>query len=106
MKSDYIKIFSLLIILFFVNFLEFRNIKKENKTKANNNNSENDYFRILKNEYDTSSRENDDDKESIEKCQDIDEGYFSYLLGNKPFTFDKYVDKRDSVTNIFIIIIL
>ena len=49
MKSDYIKIFSLLIILFFVNFLEFRNIKKENKTKDNNNKSENDYFRLLKN---------------------------------------------------------
>ena len=105
MKSDYIKIFSLLIILFFVKFLEFRNINKENKKKDNNNKSENDYFRLLKNEYDTSNRENDD-KESIEQCQDIDEDYFSFLLGKKPFTFDKYVDKRDSVNNIFIIIFL
>lgn len=105
MKSDYIKIFSLLIILFFVNFLEFRNIRKENKTKANNNKSENEYFRILKNEYDTSGRENDD-KESIEQCQDIDEDYFSYLIEGKSFTFDKYVDKKGSVNNIFIIIIL
>ena len=105
MKSDYIKIFSLLIILFFVNFLEFRNIKKENKKKANNNKSENDYFRLLKNEYDTSSRANED-KESIEKCQDIDEDYFSSLIGGKTFKFEKYIDIRDSVINIFIIIIL
>ena len=106
MKSGCIKLFSLLIVIFFVNILEFRNITKENKKISNSNKRENDYFRLLKNEYDTSSRTNDD-KESIEKCQDIDEDYFSSLIGGKTFKFDKYIDKRDSVNNnIFIIIIL
>ena len=85
MKSGCIKLFSLLIVIFFVNILEFRNITKENKKISNSNKSENDYFRLLKNEYDTSSRTNDD-KESIEKCQDIDEDYF--LLPNISTIYD------------------
>ena len=74
---------------------------KQNK-KGNNKKAKK---KIFKNEYDTSSRANED-KESIEKCQDIDEDYFSSLIGGKTFKFEKYIDIRDSVINIFIIIIL
>ena len=48
--------------------------------------------------YDTSGR-TEDDKESIENCEDSSENYFSYFTEGKQFKFDKYVDERDSVNN-------
>ena len=94
MKGEYIKIFSLLIALFYINILEINNIRLINKKKNNNNiNNKNDYFRLLY-DYDTSGR-NSDDAESIENCESSD--YFSYLTSGQEFKFDKYVDSRDSV---------
>jgi hypothetical protein len=65
MKAEYIKIFSLLIALFYVNILELNNLRKRNKS-SNKNDIE--YFRLLDDEYDTSKRNNKDDIDSIEKA--------------------------------------
>ena len=96
MKGEYIKIFSLLIALFYINILEINNIRLNNKQKNNNINNKNDYFRLLY-DYDTSGRSNSDDIDSIENCESSDEDYFSYLTTGQEFKFDKYVDSRDSV---------
>ena len=94
MKAEYIKIFSLLISLFYVNILELNNLRKRNKS-SNKNDIE--YFRLLDDEYDTSKRNNKDDIDSIEKCQDSDKDYFSYYIKGEKFTFDKYIDEKNSV---------
>ena len=96
MKGEYIKIFSLLIALFYINILEINNIRLKNKQKNNNIDNKNDYFRLLY-DYDTSGRSNSDDIDSIENCESSDEDYFSYLTTGQEFKFDKYVDSRDSV---------
>ena len=96
MKGEYIKIFSLLIALFYINILEINNIRLKNKQKNNNINNKNDYFRLLY-DYDTSGRSNSGDIDSIENCESSDEDYFSYLTTGQEFKFDKYVDSRDSV---------
>ena len=96
MKGEYIKIFSLLIALFYLIIFEINNIRLKNKQKNNNINNKNDYFRLLY-DYDTSGRSNSDDIDSIENCESSDEDYFSYLTTGQEFKFDKYVDSRDSV---------
>lgn len=101
MKNEYFKIFCLLIAIFYVNFLEINHIRALNKKKNDNINNKNDYFRLLY-DYDTSSRKNNDDVESIENCEDSDGDYFSYLISGQEFKFTKYVDSRDSVIKIII----
>jgi hypothetical protein len=96
MKGEYIKIFSILIAIFYVNFLEINNIRATNKKKNYYAGNQNDYFRLLY-DYDTSGRSNSDDIDSIENCESSDEDYFSYLTTGQEFKFDKYVDSRDSV---------
>jgi len=96
MKGEYIKIFSLLIALFYINILEINNIRLKNKQKNNNINNKNDYFRLLY-DYDTSKRNNKDDIESIENCENSYGDYFSYLTNGQEIKFDKYIDSRDSV---------
>ena len=63
MKAEYIKIFSLLIALFYVNILELNNLRKRNKS-SNKNDIE--YFRLLDDEYDTSNRDLSDTEIVIE----------------------------------------
>ena len=96
MKGEYIKIFSLLIAIFYVNFLEINNIRTTNKKKNYNAGNENDYFRLLY-DYDTSTRTNKDDIESIENCENSYGDYFSYLTSGQEIKFGKYIDSRDSV---------
>ena len=96
MKGEYIKIFSLLIAIFYVNFLEINNIRTTNKKKNYYAGNENDYFRLLY-DYDTSTRTNKDDIESIENCENSYGNYFSYLTNGQEIKFDKYIDSRDSV---------
>ena len=99
-----LKICSSLIILFYLLIFEINNL---NKTKTNslnnNNNNNNDDIRFLKSDYDLSDRTNQDDKDSIENCQDSD--YFSHFTSGKEFKFEKYVDETDSVIYYYFIII-
>ena len=44
----------------------------------------------------------EEDIESIENCESSSENYFSYYTEGKQFKFDKYIDARDSVNNIFL----
>ena len=96
MNGEYIKIFSLLIAIFYVNFLEINNIRTTNKKKNYYAGNQNDYFRLLY-DYDTSTRTNKDDIESIENCENSYGDYFSYLTSGQEIKFDKYIDSRDSV---------
>lgn len=98
MKSEYIKIISLLIALFYVNILEINNLRRK-KNASPNNISKDDYVRLLKGDYDTSGRSDQNDINSIENCEDSSEDYFSYYRDGKNFVFDKFVDQRDSVNN-------
>lgn len=102
MKNEYIKIFSLLIAIFYVNILEVNYIRQANKRKTDVINNDEDYVRYLKDEDYTSYRTNKDDIKSIENCQNSDDNYFSYFVSGEEFKFNKYVDTRDSVINIFI----
>ena len=99
MKGEYIKIFTLLIALFYINILEINNIRNANKKKLNNINNDEDYIRYLKDDEYTIGRTDEDDIESIKNCQNSDEDYFSSLVSDGNFTFNKYVDERDSVNN-------
>ena len=101
MKSEYIKIFSLLITIFYINIFEINNLRTLNKKKNDDIDKKNDYFRLLY-DYDTSNRNNNEDVESIENCEDSDGDYFSYLVSGQEFKFNKYVDSRDSVIKIII----
>ena len=100
MKVEYIKIFALLIALFYVNILEINQLRKKNNKPINNIKDEDDYIRYLKGEYDKSSRTYQKDKDSIQNCENSNEDYFSYYISGASFKFDKYVDERDSVNNI------
>jgi hypothetical protein len=101
MKGEYIKIFTLLIALFYINILEINNIRRANKKRNNIINNDEDYARFLKEDY-TEGREDSDDKKSIENCQNSDEDYFDILAHGKSFTFNKYVDERDAVNHKYI----
>jgi len=100
MKGEYIKIFTLLIALFYVNILEINNIRRANKRRNNIINNDEDYVRFLKDDY-TEGR-TEDDKDSIKTCQNSDQDYFEHLVTGKSFTFNKYVDERDAVNNRYI----
>ena len=99
MKNEYIIICSLLIALFGINAIGISFLRRKNPININNNN---EYTRLL-NDYDTSGRNNEEDIESIENCESSSENYFSYYTEGKQFRFDKYIDARDSVNNIFLI---
>jgi len=99
MKGEYIKIFTLLIALFYVNILEINNIRRSNKKRNNIINNEEDYVRFLKDTGYTKGRENQSDIDSIENCQNSDETYFKILASGQSFTFNKYIDERDAVNN-------
>ena len=101
MKGEYIKIFTLLIALFYINILEINNIRKANKRRKNTINNDEDYVRFLKDDF-TVGRDDQDDKDSIKTCQNSDEDYFDILAYGKSFTFNKYVDERDAVNNKYI----
>ena len=101
MKGEYIKIFTLLIALFYVNILEINNIRTANKSRNNIINNDKDYVRYLDDDY-TKERKNEDDKNSIKKCQNSDDYYFNYLVTGENFSFNKYVDERDAVNNKYI----
>ena len=98
MKNEYIIICSLLIALFGINAIGISFLRRKNPININNNN---EYTRLL-NDYDTSGRNNEEDIESIENCESSSENYFSYYTEGKQFRFDKYIDARDSVNNIFL----
>ena len=98
MKGEYIKIFTLLIALFYINILEINNIRRANKRRNNIINNDEDYVRFLKDDY-TEGRDDSKDKESIKNCQKSDDYYFSKLVTGENFTFNKYVDERDAVNN-------
>ena len=100
MKGEYIKIFTLLIALFYINILEINNIRRANKRRNNIINNDEDYVRFLKDF--TEGRDDSKDKESIENCQKSDDYYFSKLVTGENFTFNKYVDERDAVNNNYI----
>ncbi len=100
MKGEYIKVFTLLIALFYINILEINNIRRANKKGNNIINNDEDYARFLKEDY-TEGRD-DPDKESIANCQNSDQDYFDILAHGKSFTFNKYVDERDAVNNKYI----
>jgi len=101
MKGEYIKIFTLLIALFYINILEINNIRRANKRRNNIINNDEDYVRFLKDDY-TEGRDDPKDKESIKNCQKSDDYYFSKLVTGENFTFNKYVDERDAVNNNYI----
>ena len=92
MKVEYIKIFSLLIALFYINILEINNLRRANKNQDYAKN-EDDYIRLL------DSIRTEDDKESIKNCEDSSDNYYSYYTKGIEFKFDKYVDERDAVIN-------
>ena len=98
MKGEYIKIFTLLIALFYINILEINNIRRANKRRNNIINNDEDYVRFLKGDY-TEGRDDSKDKDSIDNCQNSDDYYFNYLVTGENFTFNKYVDERDAVNN-------
>ena len=100
MKGEYIKIFTLLIALFYVNILEINNIRRANKRRNNSINNDEDYIRFLDDDY-TQGR-TDDDKKSIKACQNSDKEYFKHLVTGENFAFNKYVDERDAVINKYI----
>ena len=101
MKGEYIKIFTLLIALFYVNILEINNIRRANKRRNNSINNNEDYIRFLDDDY-IKHRTDEDDKKSIKTCQDSDKEYFEHLVTGESFAFNKYVDERDSVNNKYI----
>jgi hypothetical protein len=101
MKGEYIKIFTLLIALFYVNILEINNIRRANKRRNNIINDDEDYIRFLDDDF-TKDRTNQDDKDSIKTCQNSDEVYFKHLVTGESFSFNKYVDERDAVNNKYI----
>ena len=103
MKAEYIKIFSLLIAVFYINILEISDVSnKLKKNQADDIKNDYDYARLLIGK----SYRTDDDNESIDNCEDSSENYFSYLTKGKSFKFDKYVDERDSVSNNYYIIFI
>ena len=99
MKGEYIKIFTLLIALFYINILEINNIRRANKRRNNIINNDEDYVRFLKDVDYSEGRIEEDDKNSIKNCQNSDDYYFNYLVTGENFTFNKYVDERDAVNN-------
>ena len=101
MKGEYIKIFTLLIALFYVNILEINNIRRANKRRNNIINDDEDYIRFLDDDF-TKDRTDQDDKDSIKTCQNSDEVYFKHLVTGVSFSFNKYVDERDAVNNKYI----
>jgi len=101
MKGEYIKIFTLLIALFYVNILEINNIRRANKRRNNIINDDEDYIRFLDDDF-TKDRTDPDDKDSIKTCQNSDEVYFKHLVTGESFSFNKYVDERDAVNNKYI----
>jgi len=101
MKGEYIKIFTLLIALFYVNILEINNIRRANKRRNNFINDDEDYIRFLDDDF-TKDRTDQDDKDSIKTCQNSDEVYFKHLVTGESFSFNKYVDERDAVNNKYI----
>ena len=101
MKGEYIKIFTLLIALFYVNILEINNIRRANKRRSNIINDDEDYIRFLDDDF-TKDRTDQDDKDSIKTCQNSDEVYFKHLVTGESFSFNKYVDERDAVNNKYI----
>ena len=101
MKGEYIKIFTLLIALFYVNILEINNIRRANKRRNNIINDDEDYIRFLDDDF-TKDRTAQDDKDSIKTCQNSDEVYFKHLVTGESFSFNKYVDERDAVNNKYI----
>jgi hypothetical protein len=101
MKGEYIKIFTLLIALFYVNILEINNIRRANKRRNNIINDDEDYIRFLDDDF-TKDRTDQDDKDSIKTCQNSDELYFKHLVTGESFSFNKYVDERDAVNNKYI----
>ena len=108
MKGEYIKIFTLLIALFYVNILEINNIRRANKMKNKIINNDEDYVRFLKDDDYTEGRENQEDRESVKNCKSVlehqksDDDYFEILAKGKTFIFNKYVDERDAVNNKYI----
>ena len=100
MKGEYIKIFTLLIALFYVNILEINNIRRANKRRNNSINNDEDYIRFLDDDY-TKDR-TDKDSDSIKTCQNSDKEYFKHLVTGENFTFNKYVNERDAVINKYI----
>ena len=101
MKGEYIKIFTLLIALFYINILEINNIRRANKRQNNIINNDEDYIRFLKDDY-TEGRNDPDDIDSIKSCHNSDENYFKYFVSGDYFPFTKYVDERDAVNNNYI----
>ena len=106
MKGEYIKTFTLLIALFYVNILEINNIRRANKMKNKIINNDEDYVRFLKDDDYTEGRDDPDDRNSVENCQDSDDDYFDILAKGKTFIFNKYVDERDAVNNKYIFYII
>ena len=102
MKGEYIKIFTLLIALFYINILEINNIRRANKRRKNIINNDEDYIRFLKDVDYSEGRTEPDDINSIKTCQNSDGDYFSHLVTGESFTFNKYVDERDAVNNKYI----
>lgn len=96
------KIFLLLICFGFIsifemNIIDIKNIKINILEKYN--------LRFLLGstiDYDSSSRKNKDDLESIENCEKTDFKYFVEYITGHNITFDKYVDKERAVSNLYI----
>ena len=93
------KIFILLMCFCFISVFEMnianiKNIKINILEKYN--------LRFLydsKNDYDTSSRIDKDDINSIENCQNTDYKYFVEYISGHNVTFDKDIEKERAVSN-------
>lgn len=100
--KDLVYIYKILLLLicfgyisiFEMNIIDIKNIKINFLEKYN--------LRFLydsKNDYDTSSRIDKDDINSIENCQNTDYKYFVEYISGHNVTFDKDIEKERAVSN-------
>lgn len=101
LKYAKIRINTFLLLIFIyniktfeINFTQIKTIKNNIVEKYNLR------FLFTKNNYDSSTRLDKDDRDSIENCENTDYQYFvQYITGNN-ITFEKKLDESRIVSNI------
>lgn len=104
MKEKYIKIILAILTSFFILSIFYLNIDKI-KYQKNITFGKYNLRSLLGDDinYDTSTRTDKDDIESIENCQNTEYKYFIQYISGYNVTFDKDIDTDRSVRNKYII---